>query len=368
MKLKIFLDATSMTDYPSGVSIYCENLISNLLLDKELYYTILLNKKLKHSPKIKNILNNNNVELIFTNIPSIGPLRDLKYFFIKNKIKECNIYHCLSSYLPFFGTGIFSIVTIHDLKHLRNKKLINNFFKSTYLNIILKRTIKKSHNIISVSKFTSSELIDFNCDENKINIIGEGVNFGNIDKAKVDQMYNFQKENYIFCVGNNVPNKNYDKIITVFKKILKINNKYKLVIAGKNTKNLKDLLPKEIISNIHLLGFVTDNELHSLYKFAKVFLYPSKYEGFGLPILEAMYFNCPVITSKNTASEEISGNASYLIDPNKEEEIYNAIKNLISNHKLRNDLIILGNKNINRYNWSKASTETINLYKSLNQR
>jgi len=134
-------------------------------------------------------------------------------------------------------------------------------------------------------------------------------------------------------------------------------SKFKVPLQGKQSSKLE--------SKVKILGYVDKNDLAALYSSAKVFIYPSLYEGFGLPILEAMNCGCPVVTSNRGSMKEIAGEAAVLVDPESAENIASGISKLNRNSKLRQEMAIKGLKRAGDFSWEKTALQTLEVYHRL---
>jgi glycosyltransferase involved in cell wall biosynthesis len=210
--------------------------------------------------------------------------------------------------------------------------------------------------------------------ENKISVIGEGVDnrFKTISNKqlldRVRKKYHLPKR-FILFVGTIEPRKNLPLLLSAF---AKIKDKFgiKLIVVGKlgwKYENIFNTASQLKIKNDFIFtGFVEDNDLPAIYNLAKVFVYPSYYEGFGLPVLEAMACGCPVITSSTSSLSEIVGNAAILINPTNIKDITEVILKIVSNKKLKLELIKQGLKQVKKFNWQNCAKKTLNVYQSLN--
>ena len=144
---------------------------------------------------------------------------------------------------------------------------------------------------------------------------------------------------------------------------------YSLVCVGgkrwKNTEIYSLVKQKNLESKIKFLGFIEEDELTVIYKQAEIFLYPSLYEGFGLPVLEAMACQIPVITSNVSSLPEVAGNAAIMVDPYSEKQIYEAILHLIEDENERKQLINMGLENIKKFSWENAAKQTLSIYQQI---
>jgi glycosyltransferase involved in cell wall biosynthesis len=174
---------------------------------------------------------------------------------------------------------------------------------------------------------------------------------------------------FILFVGTIQPRKNIGALIEAFSKIAQKNKETDLVIVGKKGWLFEPIfkLPQKIqIENrVHFLDFVNDEDLASLYKNAICFVLPSLYEGFGLPVLEAMQRGCPVITSNVSSLPEAGGNAALYVDPKDTDDIAKKIAQLINDDKLRKDLIKKGYEHLKMFSWEKSAKETLSILEEL---
>lgn len=177
------------------------------------------------------------------------------------------------------------------------------------------------------------------------------------------------KKPYILYVGNAYPHKNLKRLIYAFKLVLEEKSDLSLVLVGKIDvfyKQLIDLCDKlGIKNNVVFTGYVSDKELSYIYSNGLIYVFPSLEEGFGLPGLEAMHKNLPVISSNKGPLPEIYGKAAIYFDPSNIKEISLSILNLINNSDLRQKLIKLGQKQVKKYSWQKCAQQTLSVYEQV---
>ncbi|MDU3812042.1 glycosyltransferase family 4 protein [Klebsiella grimontii] len=243
-----------------------------------------------------------------------------------------------------------SVITIHDLNHI---DLDNNssFLKKLYYRLVLKRACKKSLAIFTVSEFSKRRIIDWaGIDGVKVTVVGNGVS-GNF---KPDGRSFLPGYNYIFCVSNRKEHKNEKRLIEAFSLV---NNRgdLKLVFSGKPTAEIIEFIKSLNLENdIVFTGFISDDELPAYYRGALMLVMPSIYEGFGLPVIEAMACGTPTIASNTTSLSEIAGDASLLVDPLNVHDISAAMHTLISDSNLREELKIKGLEHVKQYTWENT--------------
>ena len=230
------------------------------------------------------------------------------------------------------------IIVVHDIIPLlfpEYHKKQYHFFKYILPWILKKRTKQ----IITVSNHTKELLIDkFSIDSNNISVIHNGVDI---------ECKNLEKEDYFLFVGRDSPTKNIDRLIEAFR--VANTNGVKLILAGVK-RDIKD-------SNIECLGYIDDTKLKELYARAKYFIFPTLYEGFGFPAIEAMRCKCAVIVSNVGSLPEICKDGVLYVDPNSVEDISKKVEELVSDSILYNNLVAKSYDISKEYSWSNSFNE-----------
>lgn len=273
---------------------------------------------------------------------------------------------------PVFGKAPF-IRTINDLAFKSLKKSFS--VKSTiWKNLITNLSVKKCIHIITISNFSKQEVLKHyrNVDKNKVTAIHIGFNdFSNdkIDMSKVrDKIIRAIEKKYFLTVSTISPRKNIHRLVEAFQ-VAKDNIDLKLIIAGKDGwlyQDVYDLVDKyNLEDKVIFTGDINDEELKLLYKNCKFFIYPSLYEGFGLPPLEAISFEKMVIASNATAMPEILSNAVEYIDPNSVKDIAEKITKACNLETKKNNLIYRGKNLLKKYTWENFINEFIKVYKKI---
>ncbi len=277
--------------------------------------------------------------------------------------KKINIFFSPAHYLPKF-CPVKTVVTIHDLSFLYFPKefLLKDLIQ---LKLWTKYSIKKANKIIAVSKTTKKDIIkNYNIPEEKIEVIYNG--YEKISNTKSEKFtIKIQNKPYILYVGTIQPRKNINVLIEAFSKFKLLYPEYQLIIAGKKGWLYKDIFKKVIDFGLEDCVFFTDyiseNQLIFLYKNASCLVMPSLYEGFGMPLLEAMNFDCPVISSYSSSLPEIAGDAALYFDPNNYLDLVEKLKLLKENSDLKKDLIKKGKERIKQFSWKKTAEQTLDL-------
>ncbi|MDH4129870.1 MAG: glycosyltransferase family 4 protein, partial [Spirochaetota bacterium] len=243
-----------------------------------------------------------------------------------------------------------------------------------------KYALKYAKKIITVSENTKKDLIKFyGGDENKIKVVHHGVElkfpisnsqFSNkfqfpISKFKIQD----SKSPYLLCLGRIELKKNISGILKafdIFKEKYKL--PHKLILMGplgydyNRISKLKKLISKiKFCRNIIVYDYISETEKWKFLKNASIFLFPSLYEGFGLPILEAQAVGVPVITSDISSMPEVAGSGAILVDPRNTEEIAESIYKLIENREFRQQIINRGFENVKRFSWEKCARKTLRI-------
>ena len=256
------------------------------------------------------------------------------------------------------------ILTLHDAAVLSHPEWFSKYY-STIRKIMIPKLINSSLKIITVSDFSKNHICDrLNIDETKIEVIHNGVDIEKFKPMgisnKVLKKYNLEKP-FLLSVGSIEPRKNLKRIINSWMKLPKIyRDEFDLIIIGKKNEKFRETFIQED-NSIKNLGYVSDDDLITLYSMAHIFLYPSLFEGFGLPILEAMSCGAPVITSNYSALPEVGGNSVLYVDPKNEDNIASKIAELLDNDDMQKDLKIKGIEQSKLFSWNSSAKKTIKL-------
>lgn len=370
--MKIGIDSRSVNLHSgTGIGTYTKNLISEMInINKDNEFTLIW------TGKMDNDFNKDNTELIYCS----G--RHSTFFekdYIPNIInsKNLDLYHIPQNGIGFpFDYNINTVVTIHDLIPYTMPETVGAGYLKRFLKD-MPNIIENSKGIITVSEYSKKDILKFfsGYPEDKIFVTPLSTNseFVPMNKdecrKKIQNEFNFN-EPYILYIGGFSKRKNVHGLINAFSRVKNsLSKKYKLVLVG----SLKDegLNLKKYVESLNLendvvfTGFSEDKDLPIFYNGADLFVYPSYYEGFGLPPLEAMSCKTPVITSNTTSIPEVTKNAAFLINPSLEEDLSNAIFNVLENDNLKNSLIEKGYKRSLEFSWKQTAENTLNAYKNI---
>ena len=295
---------------------------------------------------------------------------------------------------PHFNVPLFSpvkfVVTIHDLilthfptMRATTKGRLIYWLKNLAYRLVIFSALRRAKKIITVSEFTKQDIVNnFKVAADKIIVTYEGAadlnNGGDVKFcAKLDNK-DLAKNNleipgdFLLYVGSAYPHKNLERLLFTFLSLNKKNYPLQLLLAGRSDYFYERLKKKanelnlwkegDMSSRVIFAGYVPDENLNILYSKAKAYIFPSLYEGFGLPPLEAMSRSCPVLSSDRSSLPEILGEAALYFNPEDEKDIEEKIKNICENENLRQSFIDLGLKRAKVYDWSKCALETRNIY------
>lgn len=266
---------------------------------------------------------------------------------------------CLCGTAPVFFKN--KVVVLHDITFIRYPKTFVRSFRLFY-RFLMPITLKTSKMICSVSDFSATEISNYyHYPKEKISVLYNAIG-GNF-KPVLESPCNSEK--YILAVSSVKENKNFSFILKTFEAVLEKENDVKLYIVGDlNAKSFNSINIDWIKNNpkVCILGRVTDDELIRLYSNAIVFLFPSLYEGFGIPVLEAQACGCPVIASNTSSLPEVLENSALLLPPNDTSLWQNAIIELCQNGKMRRKFIERGFENIRRFSWQKSAEKMVSFF------
>jgi len=305
-----------------------------------------------------------NVILDISNFPCKNYSIKEQLFFPYRKLRKekIDVLHVPHLNIPLFYCGKL-IVTIHDLTHLRYPQFLPSKFHYYYFKFMLGKAIKKASKILADSDNTKKDIMEFfNAPPSKIKVIHLGVGKEFVIKEKKEISYLYKKYNIapekriLLYVGNLLPHKNLNGLL---KAVRLIKDDCILILAGKSFKNRYE--QKQGDDFIVYAGEVSQNELVNLYNFADLFVLPSLYEGFGLPVLESFACGTPVACSNTSSLPEVGWNYAFYFDPKNENDIADAINKAF---EWKGSPLALREYAL-QFSWEKTAEETLNEINSL---
>jgi len=268
-----------------------------------------------------------------------------------------------------------TVITVHDLgaEYLPG---LHQLKQILYLKLMTHYQIKTASRVIAVSESTKKDLVKrVGIRAGKVEVVYEGIDRQLFREFPIDivnsslKRLGLKRGNYFLFVGTIQPRKNLERLIKAFaifsSRKLKEDDDFKLVLGGGKgwkTDEIYSLAPKlGIEKKVVFLGRISDNDLAVLYSGALALTYPSLFEGFGLPIIEAMALGCPVITSNLSSMPEVAGGAALLVNPYEESEIAEGMGKIYNDDTLRSSLIKKGNIRSSNFDWKTAAERTIEI-------
>jgi len=372
MKIGIDIRCLAESQY-SGISEYTYNLVDHLLkIDSKNQYFLFYNSAKKTNIPKFDYSNVTYKKYSYPNkLFNLG-IRFLKFTSVDKLAGDVDIFLTPSFLFTNISNRCKKILIVHDLSFDIYPEFFT-FKKRLWHKLINpKKMCQQSDLIIAISENTKNDIVKmYEVNDNKIKVVYPGISqiFFNIvseeEKQKILDKYNLPK-NYALYLGNLEPRKNVSSLIKSFD-LLK-NDSLNLVIVGgegwkykkiykvwQNTKNNK---------KIKFLGYIESKDKPAIYSLAKMFIYPSNYEGFGLPPIEAMACGTPVIASANSSLIEAINNAGLLIDSNNINDIAQAINYILTDQNLEIKLTELGISRAKKFNWQQKAEEILNIIKS----
>jgi len=334
--------------------------ISPIPVERDPYTDFLFGYNFKGKDKIYRIAN-----LIAPLKPPVNFSQANKDLVIeKLKKGDFDVFHPTyydSYFIDFIGNKPF-VITVYDLIHE-----IFPEYSLGDVNIKSDVLFKRANKIIAISESTKKDLINvLGINENKIVVNHLASSLGTFVSLEPNKLLNIIPTKFLLFVGNRTIYKNFYFFAQLFAAISKDYNDLYLVCTGKD-------FDAEEIGFLERIGikekvrhfYVNDNELSYLYKNAFAFVFPSLYEGFGIPILEAFSFGCPVLASASSSITEVGGDAVLYFNPKNAESMVDALKLILEDENYRNDLISKGYNQLSKFSWLKTTEATLAIYNDI---
>jgi len=378
--MKIGIESTPLLwGKKTGIGWYAYHLLKNIKkIDKENFYTLYCCSVKQYSKKfnLKDEFKSSNFNVSIKFFPNRIYNYTVQIFLpVELFYGRFDIIHTLHPFSPIKIKSKY-VATIHDLTPL----ISNDWFSELHskkFKFIITKTIKRADKIIADSISTKNDIIKFfNYSEENIEVVylaADDIYRPIEDKEEIEKIkkkYGISK-NYILFVGTIEPRKNLVRLLSVFERFKNKFNDYQLVIVGqtgwmteKFFEKLKNL-PENVKKDIILTGYIPVEDMIFLYNGCALFIYPSLYEGFGLPVLEAMSCGVPVVTSNISSLPEVGSDACIYVDPYNEEEIIYTVEKVLTDESLRKKMKEKGLERAKLFRWEKTAKKTIDVYKDL---
>jgi glycosyltransferase involved in cell wall biosynthesis len=265
------------------------------------------------------------------------------------------------------------VVSVHDVSFLEHPDYFS-FFRGSQLRMTVRRTVRMAARVITGSEFSRTSIAHaYGLDPEAITVVPNAAspNFRPVDRAKAERYVRLQlgiQEPFLLTVGDLQPRKNHVSLIRAFSKMTRElpQLRHSLVIAGQDTWHAPAIheaaRTSGVAGRIRFTGFVSDEDLLMLYGACEAFVFPSLYEGFGLPVLEAMACGRAVACSNTSALPEVADGAAVFFDPYSEEEIARAMADLLLHTELRSRMEKIGMSRAARFSWRDTAEKTLKVY------
>ena len=265
------------------------------------------------------------------------------------------------------------VVTIHDCIHLRFPQQFPEPGSNLYARMMIRRAVAKSDRVLTVSEATRADLVELvNADPSKIEVIPHGCDPYFLETVDGRELSNVAKKYslarpFLLSVANIKPHKNLKRLLESFGQLRRDYDDLDLVIAG------GDFYPElqaacesyGVKDRVRQLGFLKKKDLRALYNLARIFVFPSLYEGSGLPPLEAMACGTPVVASSNSAIPEVVGHNGLLVNPYRVDAITEAIRSLLEDSSFRNKLGAQGKIRAQEFDWNESARRVLDVYREV---
>ena len=366
MPYNIAIDARKLRDF--GIGTYIRNLIAALSeIDSENQYVLFVGQQGSHD--LADLPENFRVVVEKSPSYSARELIALSWRLFRLRL---DLYHSTHYVLPAV-VPCRAVVTIHDIIHLLYPEFLPSALAFFYAQRMIRRSLSRGDRIIAVSQNTKTDLMDyFKVDGRKIRVVYSGVTDRYRNELSQAEISTWLEEfsidqPYLLFVGNPKPHKNLDNVVKAYGRALEIHDFEADLVCVGDREGLEFKVRQRaeqlgIANRIKLVGHVPDEALPALYQGSKLFLFPTLYEGFGLPVIEAMASGVPVITSNTSALREIAEGYGHLVNPLEVEDIAQAIAQCMADDEHRSSLIKLGKRRAEDFRWSRTAEQTLEVY------
>ena len=350
----------------SSTGHYIERLIDELqAIDRENHYTVVVLEEERDHWKPSSP----NFSVQTTTADHYTFAEQVRFAKLLYKLKP-DFVHFSMPQQPLLWNGR-RITTVHDTTLVRYENIDRNklMYKARKLVFtrLLRNVIKRSDYVITPTHYVKDDLdewTDYHYSK-KLIVTHES---GDMIHAKPELIKQLSGKQFLFFVGNAFPYKNLGRIVSAYAELKYRYPDLQLVFAGKKEffyEQLENEVKRRQIPDIAFLGYISDGQKRWLFQHATAYVCASLSEGFHIPMIEAMYEQCPVISSDATCLPEVGGNATLYFDPTSTDELVAAVTRLMDEPGLRQELIKKGNKNVERFSWKKMAKETHAVYKKM---
>ena len=366
MTKHIVIDARTR---PSSTGRYIDRVLEHLQsIDNTNKYTVLLRPSDNWKSK------NRNFKSLVCKYKqfSFNPIDQISFARFLYKLNADLIHFGMTPQEPVFYFKK-RITTLHDLTMLRFARpgklpKILHFVRMLGYRMLLKSSVRMAKAVIVPTEFVKEDVVKYvPTNARKVFVTYEA---SEPLISQTEKLVDGVSAPFILYVGSAFPHKNLESLVSALEKMRQNNPEISLVLAGKKEQYYKKLESwtgknPALKNKVIFSGFVDDAELKWLYEHAEAYIFPSLSEGFGLPGLEAMVHGCPVVSSNATCLPEVYGDAAHYFDPTNIEDMAEKISEVLSDKKLRDNLIKKGYKQAAKYSWQKTAQQTLDVYKKV---
>lgn len=364
-KIKVGVDTRDLQIAKTGVKTYLEELCKEFAKPDEAFEFVFINNRIP----------------VYTGSNKLGKLIEHFRFQlwkqiilpIKAYLKGCDILFCTDFFVPFFSGGIITVPVFHDAFFWEYPHHYNKYWRTLFIQLGL-RAAKKSAFIITPTQYTQEQITRYSgIGKEKIIPIHEGPKrFETAGASTLEEPLNADLigKPYLFHIGTAEKRKNLPFLIKAFAELTDQN--LRLVLAGQFTNKstiddganiLATIEACNVKDRVILTGYLPDEAIPAYYTHAACYVFPSLNEGFGIPILEAFQYGCPVLIANNSCLPEVAGDAALAFDPTDQAALVAQLKEVLSNAKLRDTLITKGKERVKQFTWESAAEEIKALFK-----
>jgi glycosyltransferase involved in cell wall biosynthesis len=359
--MKIAIDARKWRDY--GIGTYVRNVVRHLaLLDRETTYFLFCNES--DESTLRDLAEN-----FVPVVERAAGYSVSEHISIPRKLRQlgADLYHSPHYVLPLMCPTA-PVVTIHDCIHLLFPEYLPNRMAKRYAWFMMRNAVHRSELILTVSEASRRDILSFypEADPDRLQVVPNAIDEAILEDPGEEEMERVRERyqirgRFVLYAGNIKPHKNLARLIAAFG-LLKQRGGHedvKLLIIGDEINRYGSLRRSVeaagVRQDVRFFGFVPDHTLGALYRLASVFAFPSLYEGFGLPPLEAMACGTPVVTSRISSLPEVVGDAAVLVDPYSIEDIAGALERVLGDEALRTSLVARGRARVQDFSWERSA-------------
>lgn len=358
--MKIAIDARKWRDY--GIGTYVRNLVRHLAhLDRETTYFLFCDRA--DEATLRDLAEN-----FVPVVEASGKYSLAEHYSIPLKLRRlgADLFHSPHYVLPLL-TRKPAVVTVHDCIHLLFPQYLPNRLAYQYARFMMGSAVRRSRLVLTVSEASRRDILRFypEADPERVQVVPNAIDEAFLEDPGEEEMQRVKERyqirgRFILYVGNIKPHKNLDRLVLAFSLLKQRpgHQDVKLLIIGDQLHQQgflrRAVEGARVRQDVRFFGFVPDQTLSALYRLASVFAFPSLYEGFGLPPLEAMACGTPVVTSRISSLPEVVGDAAVLVDPLSVDDIASSLERVLGDEELRRDLVVRGRARVRQFSWERS--------------